>query len=349
MNRAILLFGVLSVAAPCASAQTLVAVDSGRILYTIDKATGAKTQFGTVSSNASTTAGLAYDMATQRIFLTSTGNDSIYTLDLATGNATLIGSYGSTAFVMHGLEFDASTNTLYGVSQHDNGLYIIDQNTGLATLVGTTGLSSFTNLVYDQIFNVLYATNSGADSFYSIDRSTGAATLIGALNGPTNPNGLAFDLWTNTIYLVDNSTDNLYTIDRSTGAATLVGSNGAGNLLGLMSVPGAIHRDAHGCGAATLDAVGVPRLGCTVQLTVGGATVPVLGFGFNIGSIPFCTCTLGHNWSTPVFGGSVPLTIPNLASLAGVNLGVQGVDLFATSGCVAMNLAFTDTLTLAIQ
>lgn len=72
----------------------MIAVDSSRALFEINIATGAKTPIGTVSSNAGTTAGLAYDQATGTIYLTSTSTDSLYTLDLATGNATLVGFYG---------------------------------------------------------------------------------------------------------------------------------------------------------------------------------------------------------------------------------------------------------------
>lgn len=214
------------------AAERLVAVDSSRAIYEIDMNTGAKTQIGTVSSNASTTAGLAYDRANGILYLTSTGNDSLFTLDLATGNATLIGFYGDSSLVMHGLEYDDSTGTLYGGS--NGNLYRIDKVTGLATQVGVSGLTSFTNLGYDSNNDVLYATNSGSDSFYRVDRATGAMTLIGPLATSTNPNGLAYDWSGHRMFMIDNSTDNLYTIDLATGAATIVGSTGSGNLLGLV-------------------------------------------------------------------------------------------------------------------
>ncbi len=57
---------IYSLAAHAASAlgssalgQRMIAVDSSRALFDIDLATGAKTQFGSVSSNAGTTGGLA--------------------------------------------------------------------------------------------------------------------------------------------------------------------------------------------------------------------------------------------------------------------------------------------------
>lgn len=334
-----------------ASAQRLIAVDSSRALYELDMTTGARTQIGTVSANAGTTAGLAYDAATGTMYLTSTGNDSLYTLDLATGTATLVGAYGSTLFVMHGLEFDSSTGTLYGVSSHDNGLYVIDKSTGVATLVGTSGLSSFSNLVYDSTADVMYSTNSGADSFYLMDRTTGAATLIGALGGPTNPNGLAYNSDNDTVYLVCNSTDTLYRVDRASGLAAAVGAYGSSNLLGLAYVPasGSIVRQAHGCGAATISSVGSASLGGTVSTTLGGITgVPFVGLGIFVSPTPFCTCTVGHEWSVVLFGSTNVLTLPTDPSFVGLNIGIQGADLMGAGGCPAPQVAFTDTMVLTI-
>lgn len=226
-------------ASPCfaADAPHLIAVDSSRALYELDRATGAKTLISTVSSNASTSAALAVGTG-NTLYLSSSGNDSLFTVHIPSGTATLVGAYGDTAVVMHGLEYVPATDKLFGVSSHNNGLYEINKTTGVATLVGTTGLSSFTNLGWNSTTGVMYATNSGSDSLYTIDLATAAVTLVGALSGPTNPNGLAYDPDAGIMYLVDNSTDALYTLNLATGAATLVGSTGTGNLLGLAYING---------------------------------------------------------------------------------------------------------------
>lgn len=349
-----LLRAALTVAAlsSVGSAQFLVTIDSSRAISTIDPATGAKTVFATATSNASTTAGLAYDSSTRTMYLTSTGNDSLYTLDLATGTATLIGAYGNSSLVMHGLELDTSTGRLYGVSSHDNGLYAIDRNTGAATLIGTSGLTSFTNLGYDSIANVMYATNSGTDSFYRMDLATGAVTLIGPLTGPTNPNGLAFDSDTATMYLVDNSTDSLYTIDQTTGAATLVGTNGSGNLLGLAYLArreGGFSRLAHGCGPTTISTIGLPRISHTFTVSLGATTgTPFVGLGINLWGLPYCGCTIGHDWFLSFATGSLPVAVPNLNSLRGVTLGLQGLDFLGSGGCASPQLTLTDTIVMTI-
>ena len=227
----------LAVAGSAFGADRLIAIDSSRAFYEIDRATGAKTLLGTASSNAGTAGGLAYDRATGTLYLTSTSNDSLYTLDLTTGTATLVGPYGDASLVMHGMEYDDSTGTLYGAST--GNLLTINKTTGQATVVGPHGQNTtgFLNLGYNSDTNVMYGTHTSTDSFYSIDRSTGFATLIGLMNGPTNPHGLAWDSTNDVMYLADPGTDNLFTINLSTGAATAVGSTGAGNLLGLVFIP----------------------------------------------------------------------------------------------------------------
>lgn len=221
-----------------AFAQRMIACDSSRVLYDVDIESGAKTQFGTISANAGTTGGLAYDEVNDIMYLTSTSLDSLFTLDITTGEATLVGAYGGSEFVMHGLEFDSSTGILYGVSQHNNGLYNIDKTTGAATLIGTSGLGSFSNLGYDSDNDIMYSTNSGADSFYIMDRNTGGVTLVGPLVSSTNPNALAYNRENGVLYMADNSTDNFHKMDVNTGEALIIGSMGSGNILGLAYIPG---------------------------------------------------------------------------------------------------------------
>ena len=228
----------LAVASSAFGADRLIAVDTSRALFEIDMNTGAKTQIGTVSSNAGTTAGLAFDRATRTMYLTSSGNDSLYTLDIDTGAATLVGPYGTDPDILvHGIEFDDSTGTLYAASR--GNLYTVSKASGELTFVGTTGLTttSFINMGYNSDTNVMYAANTSTDSLYTIDRSNGAVTLLGPMTGTSNPHGLAYDFNNDRMFLIDSSTDNLYTLDLTTGAATVVGFMGSGNLLGLAFVP----------------------------------------------------------------------------------------------------------------
>jgi DNA-binding beta-propeller fold protein YncE len=335
-----------------ALAQRLIACDSNRSVSLVDITTGARTPLGTISLNVGISAGLAYDFVSGKLYVTSTGNDSLYVIDVTNWNATLIGNFGlGTVPVMHGIEWDPTTGTLYGMSQHNGGLYTLDTTTGAATLVGITGLTSFHNLVYNLFNDTMYMTNSATDSFYSIDRATGAATLIGPLTGLSNPNGCAFNLDNNTIYVVDNSTDNLYTVDPATGVPTTVGSVGSANLLGLVYIPGTgrLTRAVHGCGPATIVSTGHPQIGFTIETTIGNATgFPFVGFGLANLGIPFCGCTIGHEWALLLLGPTVSFTIPADPGIIGLSVHIQGLDFLGTGGCPDPLLTLTDTISVLI-
>lgn len=340
MHRSFL-FGTVALAlSTTAFAQSLVAIDSSRVLSRIDRTTGAKTPFRTVTSNASTTAGLAYDFVNNVLYLTSTGNDSVFTLDVNTGTATLIGAYGDSTIVMHGLEYDLSTGTLYGASgSTNNNFYSINTSTGAATLIGPTGLTSFNNLCYHVPSDTMYLTNSGTDSWYTVDRTTGAATLVGALGaGVSNPNGLAYDLTTDTIYMVDNSQDNLYTIDRLTGAATLIGSTGSGNLLGLVILPPTGTYTIFGSGCA--GTLGVPGNVPITTANVGSV------MSVNLTNLPFdaALMMLGFSNTFSTAFGPLPLDL----AIAGAPGCFGRVDpeqvtfLLGAGGTVTFNLSIPD-------
>jgi hypothetical protein len=348
----VLLTAAVTLLASFASAQRMIAVDSSRTLYQIDLVTGAKSAFGQVSANAGTAAALAYDATAGVMYLSSTSTDSLYTVDLTTGTATLVGPYGDPAIVMHGLEFDSRNGRLFGASQHNGGFYEIDRTTGTATMIATSGLGGSTNLGYDTVTDTMYATNGFGDNLYVVDRSTGSFTLRGSLAGPGNPNALAFDDNTGVLYLLDNSSDNLYAVELTTGATTVIGSTGVGNLLGLAFLPGgngSIVRNAHSCGATTILATGSTNPGGAVTTHLGGLSgVPVIGLGFTTTTTPFCTCTVGHEWAGALFGTSYDLLLPPGAAFSGLQIAIQGAELFAVGGCPTDAVSFTDTLVLTI-
>lgn len=335
-----------------ATAQRLVAVDSNRALSTIDAFTGQKTPLATVTANIGTPGGLAFDAAAGVLYAVSTSTDGLYTVDLLTGAALAVGPFGDPAIVMHGLEVDSSTGTLYGTSSHDGGLYTIDRTTGAATLVGLSGLVGTLNLGYDSRTDRLFATSTGGDSLYSVNRATGAMSLIGNLQGSTNPQGLAFDAAIGTLYLVDNASDLLYAIDTATGQGHAIASTGAGNLLGLAWLPGgtgSVQRLAHHCGAPTIVAAGRTSIGGGVTVWLGATTgVPFVGFGVQPLAVPFCGCTIGHEWTLAIAGASTNVNIPPAPTLLGFQLAMQGLDLFGASGCADPAIALTDTLVLTI-
>jgi hypothetical protein len=351
LASAVLSLVALAAATP---AQRLVAVDSNREFFTIDMVTAAKTPLGTVAGGPAvgSPSGLAYDPITGVVFFVSSSTDALYTLDLATGASTLVGPFGDPALVMQGFELDVASGQLYGCSSHDGGFYAIDRTTGVATLLGLTGLTGVTNLAYEPLSGVLFATSAYTDNLYTVDRSNGALTLVGSLQNALSPQGLAFHPSTGVLYAVDHLTDQLFAIDPATGTAWLVGSTGVGNLLGLLFLPGgtgSLVRQPHGCGSAHLFAHGQTRTGggVTVQLT-GTTGVPFVGFGVAPTAIPFCGCTIGHEWALAFAGTTSNVNIPADPALVGVQVGMQGLDLFGTGGCADPAIVLTDTVVLTI-
>jgi hypothetical protein len=340
--------------AAAASAQRLVAVDSSRELSTIDMVTGAKTPVGSILNGIGigSPSGFAYDPIADLVFFVSSSTDSLYALDLATLTPTLVGAFGDPAIVMQGFELDVGSGQLYGCSSHDGGFYAIDRATGAATLLGSTGLIGSTNLAYEPLSGTMFATNTATDTLYTVDRSTGALTPVGSLQNVSSVQGLAFHPSTGVLYAVDHVADQLFAIDPATGTAWPVGSTGAGNLLGLMFLPGgtgSLVRQPHGCGSAHLFAHGQTRTGggVTVQLT-GTTGVPFVGFGVAPTAIPFCGCTIGHEWALAFAGTTSNVNIPADPALVGVQVGMQGLDLFGTGGCADPAIVLTDTVVLTI-
>lgn len=356
--RACIALLVASTVATPARAQRLIAVDSqpgSANVWELDAATGARTLLGPMSPAAAIPAGLAYDMAAGKLYMSGTGTDSLYVVDVTDWQASLVGPFGSSAIIMHGLEWDSSTGTLYGMSAHNSGLYTIDTTTGAATLVGVSGLPASTsvglNLGYDIVNNVMFMTSLGTDSLYTIDRTTGLATLVGPMTGTTNVSALAFHLAGLAMYAVDNLQDQLYRLDLATGTPTLVGPVGLGNMIGLVSIDGAgrLARQSHACGPTKITPLGHPNLGGTVSFTLGGITgFPFVGFGFANLAVPFCGCTVGHDWIVANGGASTSIVIPTSPAFIGFQLRAQGLDFLGTGGCPDPMLTLSDTITLTI-
>lgn len=115
--------------------------------------------------------------------------------------------------------------------------------------------------------------------------------------------------------------------------------------------PGAVARIAHGCSNQTIQANGTGALGSSITTTLAGSTgVPVIGLGLTIAPLPVCSgCVLGHDWAVVTTGASYVLGIPSTPSLTGARVGLQGGDVFASTGCLGLPVSFSDTLVLTIQ
>lgn len=229
--------------------------------------------------------------------------------------------------------------TAAGPSSYDyffadaNTLYVADDRT---TIAGGIQKWTFSGGTWTQQYTLNLGTPSGCRGLTGTV-SGGVATLY-ATTTFTNPSG---------------NTQLVTVTDTGAGSTVSVIATALANtaMRGVRLIPslGGIARIVHGCGSTTIATTGLPRIGGTVTTTLGNITgVPVIGIGFTIGSLPFCSCTIGHDWLLTVFGSSLPLSIPSNRSVVGLRVGIQGIDAFGTGGCAAPPITLTDTMVVTI-
>lgn len=160
-------------------------VDSARVLWRIDAATGVSSCVGQVRGVADLISGLGFDPATRRIYgvVQLTGQIVFFdgTMLLATPvGAPLGGNIG-------GLEFVSLTGMLYALDDTAAGsvLVRIDPSTGARVQVGALGqgLMDCNGLGYDPDSGTLMTIDASTGRLFRVSMLNGSATLLGATGG----------------------------------------------------------------------------------------------------------------------------------------------------------------------
>jgi len=242
-------FVLLALAHATALGQVQLLGVDGSNLVKIDPATATVTVLGAITPASGTigiTGALAYDAATDTLYLSSTSNDNLWKLDYNTRIATLIGAYNvSATIVMHGLEWDSGNGKMYGFSTNlspattGHRFFEVNPATGQATGISTPNFGGFGSLGYVRATDTMYLadTTSTGRSLYKINVITGEANLVGQF-GVNNQVGVGLAYHPNFGMIACNNsgTNALYRIDLSTGAANLIGNLSTSNLLSLAFV-----------------------------------------------------------------------------------------------------------------
>lgn len=257
------------------------------------------------------------------------------------------------------LYVSSATAAFPGVSTVGNGIpttpgQVVTLLPGFPT---TTGPSSYDFFFADP--NTLYVADDRTAAGIEKWTYTGAIWVLQyALTPPTTSgcrgltgvvhNGIA------TLYATAAGGNQVVTVtDTGAGSTFTTLANAPANTafrgLRLLPARGDFVRVPHGCGPTTIEVVGQPRAAGRLLATLGNLTgQPVIGLGFQFAPVPFCGCTIGHDWTISVLGGSLSLTVPNSRFLVGLNVGFQGVDAFGAGGCASPRLTLTDTIVVTI-
>jgi hypothetical protein len=147
-------------------------------IYTIDKTTGVGTFLGATGFDANYGQGMAYDPATDTIFLTAFNNalfdSELRTMDPATGATTLVGQMEPSGLTQYGWSsFEAGTvgvgeNTLEGFSFSPN------PTSGIISLKSVNSIDSVSiyNLLGQQVFSTAVDATSADISLSSLSTGT---------------------------------------------------------------------------------------------------------------------------------------------------------------------------------
>jgi V8-like Glu-specific endopeptidase len=187
-------------------------------------------EFALVSQSPPGMQGLAYDLATDRVYAVDSAR-SLSVIDPSSGVMTRLGTVTGGSAVLTGLGYDPEHRTLWAISQADGQLGTIDVDTLAFLPVGAPGGGAVGGLEFDPFTKVLYGLDdapggAGGTRLVRFDTATGVRTIVGALGaGIVDCNGLAINA-DGRLYTIDSGTGMLLRINASTGAAEVVGPTG---------------------------------------------------------------------------------------------------------------------------
>lgn len=270
--------------------------------------------------------------------------------------------------IFHGdLYLSAASGTTQGVAQVGIGLPTAPLSAPIAALPGfptVPGPSS-----YDFYFanpSTLYVADDqtgGAGGIQKWVRNAGTWTkaytlALNASTGCTGVTGYTLN-GTTTLFataISGNNTQIVTVVDNGAGSpvTSIAGVPAAGRLRGIrfLAKPSNTQRYPVGCGTTGFKVTGNAELGSDMFVSVTGSAFnfSLIGYGFLPAFVPFCNCTIAHEWQ--VFFAAQDHTL-NISPAWGASLGlpiyVQAIDLLAAGGCSDPFLTLTDAAQFTVQ
>jgi hypothetical protein len=264
-------------------------------------------------------------------------------------------------------------NQLYGSANSGSFRNVYALGTGLPTGPGQTsvllpGLPSVSGQsVYDFHFaspTTLYLADDNTNGTGGIQKWTlvgGLWTLqysfaLSATSGCRGLTGYTQNGVT-TLWATANNSGGTHLITvTDTGAASTVTSlltaatNTAFRGVRHLAPPSTLQRLPAACGTAGISAVGTGQIGTDVTTTIQTpAGIPFIGYGLQPLGIPFCNCTVVHDFLVLLGGPQHTFPLPNNPGVIGLSVFVQGLDFLAPGGCPDPLFTLTDGYVFTVQ
>jgi hypothetical protein len=296
------------------------------------------------------------------------GNSGSVIADSATGVAVAIHTHGGctatggtnsgTALVLPALQA--------AIASLGSGPVVVPNDDCAAPIALSVGTSAAYSNVGSSLSAPAFACGTGgSDVWFSFTPSVTASYTISTCGGTRNFDTV-LELFRGTcsslVSLACNDNDAVCGIGSTVTYTLLAGQsyllrvggfNGATGSFQVVVTQGAfvgtIVRQAHACGSATITPFGTPALGSSVVFSVSNYVgLPFVGIGFNTAPSAFCTCTLGHDWASIIFGNTRLIALPLQPSFLGTSFGVQGAVFQDNGGCTSPQVVLTDTMIVTI-
>jgi hypothetical protein len=178
---------------------------------------------------------------------------------------------------------------------------------------------------------------------YILQATTGCRAVTGRrVNGVT------------TIYATTANGQLVSFVDNGAGSpATILATaptNTAFRGARILQKPTTATRLTAACGTAGIQVAGNGEVGTDIVTTVTGPLgIPFIGYGVTPFFLPYCGCTVVHDFSVLLGGPSATLSVPNNPALFGFTLYIQGLDFLAPGGCPDPLLTLTDGFSVTLQ
>ncbi|HYK93522.1 MAG TPA: YncE family protein, partial [Thermoplasmata archaeon] len=165
--------------------------------------------------------GVAYDNATDDVFVTNTGSNNVSVISAAT-NAS-VGSIG-VGYQPYGIAYDWATKELYVANGGSANVSVISgSNLSVITSIPVGG--DPIGVAVDPASGQVFVANHGSNNVSIL--SDTSHKVVKAIATGTGPYGVALDNRTDTIYVTNNGSQNVSVINATTN--TLVTSIGVGS------------------------------------------------------------------------------------------------------------------------